>query len=427
MSDLIHVLPDFITKPYSHILPSLEKALITTNDLLTLDAVDVARRASVPPVEVQRLTDEVLKVLHGDLGIGIDGGNDNLDEVQNSPEWSTVSTLDDKLDESLGGGFPTGYASAAGKTQLLLSLLLAVQLPPPHGLSKSALYISTEAPLQTKRLAQILEQHPQLSSLPTNQKPSLSRVQSTQLHDLEAQEHILRFQVPVEVSRRNIGLVVLDSVAANFRAEFDNSKGKKSAEALSERSKQLLHLGALLRRLARSQNIVVVVANQVLDRFTPAAMAFDYASNLSQRSGPSTHEDQRPTSMPVPSQTQPTLLSTNDPLSLDHQQRFFTGWGDTFDTRNQKTPSLGLTWTSQIAARIVLLKEPILKPQDYLLGPGSDIVGWRRHMKIAFASWCCSDNGSLGTRFEIWEGGIRALGEESAGVEEEGAGSTTTS
>lgn len=112
----------------------------------------------------------------------------------------------------------------------------------------------------------------------------------------------------------------------------------------------------------------------------------------------------------------PAHLSTSDPLALDHQQRFFSGWGDIplsfhnqFPLANLKTPSLGLTWTSQLAARVVLLREPIYKPQDYLLGPGSDIIGWRRYVKVAFAKWAGDANGVDGNRFEIWEGGLRKL------------------
>lgn len=276
--------------------------------------------------------------------------------------------------------------------------------------------------MQTKRLAQILAQHPRLASLPPSERPSLARIQSTQTHDLEAQEHILRFQVPVQVQRSNVGLVIVDSVAANFRAEFDQSKSKKGIEALAQRSSQLVQLGALMRGLARSQNVAVVVANQVLDRFTAAASVFDYASHLSQKSVYAQLDDippasgqsaparlpSNPNAPPINSQPPPpALLSTHDPLALDHQQRFFTGWGDDIYVRDLKTPSLGLTWTNQVAARLVLLKEPIFKTQDYLLGPGADIVGWRRYIKVAYASWCENNNGSPGTPFEIWEGGIR--------------------
>jgi len=55
MTNLLIVLPEFDVKPFTHILPSLEKALISTADLLTLEAVDVAKRAQVPPGEVKKL------------------------------------------------------------------------------------------------------------------------------------------------------------------------------------------------------------------------------------------------------------------------------------------------------------------------------------------------------------------------------------
>ena len=49
-----------------------------------------------------------------------------------------------------------------------------------------------------------------------------------------------------------------------------------------------------------------------------------------------------PTTPGVPTLQVPSL-STLDPLSLEHQQCFFTGWGDRSDaTNNLKTPSLGL-------------------------------------------------------------------------------------
>lgn len=248
---------------------------------------------------------------------------------------------------------------------------------------------------------------------------------------MESQEHIIQYQVPVQIQRSNIGLVIIDSIAANFRAEFDNSNNKKSAEALAQRSIQLAKLGTLLRGIARTHHVAVVVANQVLDRFSAPAMAFEQNPILSQRSAHTQSENSanasgrstprlpsNPTAPPLP-----MILTTNDPLSLDHQQRFFSGWGDDPEyMRDLKTPSLGLTWTNQLAARVALLKEPILKPQDYLLGPGMDIVGWKRWIKIAFASWCQDSNGKDGVPFEIWEGGIRRKVDESEKKNENGSG-----
>lgn len=112
MTDLIQVLPDLETQSFSHILPSLEKAYISTNDLITLDAADVAKRAQVPLNEVRRLGDEIVHALHVQLGVlneGEGGGDEQKTAALN--EWAAVGTLDDALDITLNGGFPTGQVS----------------------------------------------------------------------------------------------------------------------------------------------------------------------------------------------------------------------------------------------------------------------------------------------------------------------------
>ena len=108
MTDLIQVLPDLDTQSFSHILPSLEKASLTTNDLITLEAVDVAKRAQVPPNEVKRLANEVVHALHAQLGL-LDEDEASGDSDADHGERGTVSTLDDDLDIALNGGFPTGH------------------------------------------------------------------------------------------------------------------------------------------------------------------------------------------------------------------------------------------------------------------------------------------------------------------------------
>jgi DNA repair protein RAD57 len=116
MTDLIQVLADFHTAQFSHLLPSLDKALITTNDLLTLDAIDIAKRAQLPPVEVAKLADAILRALHKDLDVqdsnsGKVDGNDEVDKEIVPNQWRTISTLDSTLDATLGGGIPTGYVT----------------------------------------------------------------------------------------------------------------------------------------------------------------------------------------------------------------------------------------------------------------------------------------------------------------------------
>lgn len=292
--------------------------------------------------------------------------------------------------------------SGSGKTQFLLNLLLTAQLPEPRGLGKRAIYISTEAPLATGRLSQLLETHPYLSTLPPKSAPSLENILSTNAIDLETQDHILSYQLPVAISRYNVGLVVIDSIAANFRAEYTSN----NMLGISTRSGELAKLGQFLRNLAVKENIAIVVANQVSDRFDtldghPRVRHTGQVSNSMREFGgggsplprsrvegggggnldiphssiPSSSPGIPPSSSPYVEEegnTDGSYLvgnpARNEILSLVHQQRFFTGWGDVpqfvsdrdisyYQAPSHKTPALGFVWSTQIACRIALKKE----------------------------------------------------------------------
>lgn len=306
-------------------------------------------------------------------------------------------------------------SSGAGKTQFLLSLLLSAQLPPPHGLGRPTLYISTEHALPTNRLSQILRNKPVLSKMP--EAASLSKILTLQTPDLESQEHILTYQLPIALVRHRIGLCIIDSIAANYREE-DHS----SASALAHRSTQLVRLGALLRSLARIHNCAFVVSNQVGDRFPPTQVS---NHNLSAQT--------------LPSGAQQTMSAyERSLLTLDHQQRFFTGWGahPSSSSSNLKTPSLGLVWANQITCRIALIKEPqygaprkrgaaherSAAGEEVQLGTenkeeegeGQSVewspIHWRRWMRVVYAPWVrATGESERGVEFELWAGGIREL------------------
>jgi DNA repair protein RAD57 len=448
MTDLLHVLPDFPAARYANLLPALEKNQVTTTDLLTLDVTDLGKRTQLPLLDLKRLCNAVLEALHVDLGVSeklprpsaLKQPGPNFDKT-----WSCISTLDHGLDQALGGGIPTGCIteitgeSGVGKTQFLLTLLLSIQLPPPYGLGRSALYLSTEAALSTTRLADILKFHPLLKDMEKDDKPSLDRIISTVTPDLESQDHILQFQVPVEVARRDIGLIVLDSVTANYRAEYERGGSTRSGGFnMGVRSNELVRLGQVLHDLARKHNLAVVVSNQVSDRFSnssssvPAAIkrsSLAYSGPVSQESpltsrsrgsvGPLPGAD--PTSsmppeavrssMPEPAPEQPI---GHPVLLLDHQQRWFTGWGDEpYGDHALKTPSLGLVWSTQVACRIALFRQPVygrkkvMEDEKY----GSPYIkNWRRAMKVVFSPQAkASGQGFQDTvEFEVTTGGLKA-------------------
>lgn len=115
MTDLTVVLPGFPTQQYVRLLPSLEKNQVTTTDLITLDCVEIAKRAKVPLLDVKRLSSAILEALQVDLGVQDAGDGTQArvllkksgKDILNS--WNTISTLDDQIDHALGGGIPTGY------------------------------------------------------------------------------------------------------------------------------------------------------------------------------------------------------------------------------------------------------------------------------------------------------------------------------
>ena len=120
------MLPSFRPDAYTHLIPSLERNLITTMDLLTLDALELAKRAQLPVLDVRNLVQAVRAQLRGTMGLGDDDhdGDDDTKRMKRQhgqPQrqdgldlvnrWSMISTLDQGLDTVLGGGIPTGYVT----------------------------------------------------------------------------------------------------------------------------------------------------------------------------------------------------------------------------------------------------------------------------------------------------------------------------
>ena len=108
MTDIHLTIPSFSTAPYSNILPSLERASISCTDLLTLDALDIAKQAQVPAKQVRRLVDALGHALQSELDEEARSGLESSGK-QIGEGWTCVSLLDDGLDRLLGGGLPTGY------------------------------------------------------------------------------------------------------------------------------------------------------------------------------------------------------------------------------------------------------------------------------------------------------------------------------
>lgn len=144
MTDLSTNLPSFPVEQYSHLLPSIEKNLITTSDLLTLEAVEIAKRAQLPLLDLKRLIAHVLA--SSQVELGLDGAHNVgpaagrfADLAKNGePGWGKLRTNgralrrerldviklgDEQLDAALGGGVPTGYVTEFVGERFVNSLL----------------------------------------------------------------------------------------------------------------------------------------------------------------------------------------------------------------------------------------------------------------------------------------------------------------
>ncbi|XP_023251080.1 DNA repair protein XRCC3 [Seriola lalandi dorsalis] len=178
------------------------------------------------------------------------------------------------LDELLRGGLPVGGVtelsgeSGAGKTQLALQLCLSVQYPTRYrGLDSGAVYICTEDSFPIRRLQQLIRGQ---SCLRSDIPPSLisrtqfsDRVYIEHAADLDSLQVCLSQRVPLLLARGLVRLLVVDSVAALFRSEFQ-------ADDWLERNKQLLTFSSTLHHLSQEFSTPVLCINQVTDVFNRA-------------------------------------------------------------------------------------------------------------------------------------------------------------
>ncbi|XP_042485765.1 DNA repair protein XRCC3 homolog [Macadamia integrifolia] len=174
------------------------------------------------------------------------------------------------IDRVLSGGIPCNSItelvaeSSCGKTQLCLQLLLSAQLPISHGgLKASSLYIHSEFPFPLRRLEQLSlsfrSSYPHL--FPPQDPCDFIFVRAVQSADellvlLDRIDALLTHPP----SKLPVKLVVIDSIAALFRSEFENTPAD-----LKRRSSLFFRISGKLKSQAKRYGLAVVVTNQVVD------------------------------------------------------------------------------------------------------------------------------------------------------------------
>ena len=152
---------------------------------------------------------------------------------------------------TIGGLHEIVGPSATGKTQLCVQLLLNVMRPESAGgLDGKAVYVCTEG--NTDTAIRRLEQMAGAAGLTGWNEAVLVEHCMT----LEEQWNVISNRLPVLMAREDVRLVVVDSIAALVRSDFDASEAMR-------RSEWLFGHATRLKRLAARHDAVIVVTNQV--------------------------------------------------------------------------------------------------------------------------------------------------------------------
>ncbi len=214
---------------------------------------ELSKVADIGTTTAQKIIEEARKALE----IGFETADDIFKRRQNV---GRITTSSKNLDALLGGGAETQSITEAygeyrtGKTQIGHQLSVNVQLPAEKGgLEGTALYVDCEGTFRPERIYQM--------ALGQNLDPNKVLKNIIVARAYNSDHQILLVQQSEEfIDEKKIKLVVIDSIAGHFRAEYIGR------ERLAERQQKLnRHLHAL-QRLADIHGVAVFVTNQVMSK-----------------------------------------------------------------------------------------------------------------------------------------------------------------
>lgn len=307
--------------------------IIHDADLVLSNPMDIAKKLKMSLADTQVIIDSVCKEL---------APRSNSVKELDRERSDKFTTGDPGLDATIGGGIRTGMVwelvgeryvlshcsfcpdiislySSSGKTQLALQLSLLVQIPPNlGGLSGAACYLTTNSKLVTRRLSQLMTEHPLLSpsvcglsDIHTQSLPTLPIL----MHTLSVTLPALIQDVSIRSERKPLKLLIIDSLGALF-----HSAEKPTSQSLFERSKALTELSCSLHKIAARHQIAVVIINEVTD-------VFDHYAGLDE--------------------------TESDDVLYRNQARWF-GCAHTVPGEDKKEAGLGLVWANQVNVRIMM-------------------------------------------------------------------------
>lgn len=178
-----------------------------------------------------------------------------------------ITTGSKELDKLLGGGVETQSiveahgAFGSSKSQLAFQLAVNVQLPKEQGgLGKNAFFIDTEGTFRPERIIQIAK------AKGLDEEKALKGIYVARAYNSDHQV-LLVDKLKEEVKKRNVGLIIVDSLTSQFRSDYT---GRGTLATRQQKLNRHLHD---LQRIADVNNLAIYVTNQVMAN--PAVMFGD--------------------------------------------------------------------------------------------------------------------------------------------------------
>ena len=307
------------------------------------------------------------------------------------------------LDHSLGGGVSTGSITelvgpaGAGKTQFCLTLAVVTAAPlSVGGLNSGVVYVDTEQKFSGQRVGQIAASiFPQVYCIADTDDPEQVTVKKEAVKTLTQRILILTPSTLSETYQRlqgleealidhSVRLLIIDSVAALARAEFGVGRGQ-----LQRRQELLGQIASVLKQQAERLHFAAFVTNQVTTR-----------------------------------------IGSNNNNEFANEDREFNN-----DSSASTTAALGVKWAHCVNTRLVL-EGAMESGMEERNGGSMDVD--TRHVDTATYSGVNNSNKSpsmhrvvkvvksprcalVGYEYQVWEGGVRVLGDRKVKVHPAGA------
>ncbi|CAI0393737.1 unnamed protein product [Linum tenue] len=203
------------------------------------------------------------------------GAQNAWDILLEEESMTRITTSCAELDKILGGGISCkevteiGGVPGIGKTQLGIQLAVNVQIPSYYGgLGGKAIYIDTEGSFMVERVLQIAEactedmteygrflgKSIQARQVEMGPKDFLENIYYFRVCSYTEQIGLENYLDKFISEHRDVKIVVIDSVAFQFRQDFDD---------LAQRTRVLSAMALKLMKLAKKFSLAVVLLNQV--------------------------------------------------------------------------------------------------------------------------------------------------------------------